>query len=133
MRTVQAYPPNWDAIKIILKPIGHEIFCYGNTIYNPSGRSVTPDIERHEEVHSEQQGSNPDAWWNKYLSDKTFRLACEIEAYGEQWLFAKENVKDAKLLAWVKENMAMALCGPSYGGLISYGEAESKIRNYRKA
>lgn len=132
MKKIQAYPPNIDVIRTVLHPETGAIFCYGDTLYNPDNRKLSLDVEAHEMVHSEQQGDNPDAWWAKYLSDREFRLDQELQAYGRQWLFAKEHVKDKKLLEWAKESMALALSGESYGSLIAYGEAESKIRNYAK-
>lgn len=148
MKTVIGLPPNYELIRIALNPSKHAIFCYGDTIYNPSNRTITPDIEHHEYIHSKQQGDNPDLWYARYLQDPQFRLEQEIEAYGEQYVLAKENIEKAdeearketkvlaagktQLLRWALESMARALSGADYGNLISYGEAQSKIRNYAK-
>ncbi len=131
MKIVKDWPPNIDTIRLFLKPNKGAVFCYGDTIYNPSGKELTADVIYHEEVHSKQQGDNPEAWYTEYLRNPAFRLREELEAYGQQWLFVKEKVKDAKLREWIKENMALALSGEEYGTLISYGQAESKIRNYK--
>lgn len=131
MKIVEDYPPNYELIKLALGDQPKALFCYGDTIYNPSKRTVTPDLEAHEMIHQEQQGSDIDGWYARYVTDREFRLEQEIHAYGRQWLFAKEHVQDKKLLEWVKENMAFALSGESYGSLITYVEAESKIRNYK--
>lgn len=132
MKIVETYPPNYDLIVSALGDTGRAIFCYGDTLYNPTKRPISPDIEFHEEIHSRQQGDHPDAWYAQYLTDGAFRLAQEIEAYGEQYLFAKQHVKETKLIRWALESMALALSGKEYGSLISYGAAESKIRNYGK-
>ena len=131
MEIIKSFPPNYDIINFSLDPPKHAIYCYGDKIYNPSGRELTPDIEYHESIHSKQQGNNPDLWYNKYLTDKDFRLNQEIEAYGEQYLFIKEHIGDQKLRRWGLEKMALALSGDYKLG-ISYGEVESKIRNYGK-
>lgn len=134
MRTLNLYPPNWDLIKIVFpKAEGTKtIFCYGNTIYNPFDIKITPDLEAHEEVHVEQQGNDPDAWWTKYISDPQFRTEQEIEAYGVQLSFAKKNGVSGKLLYWLEDKLADALSGDVYGNLLTFGEAKSKIKNFSK-
>lgn len=135
MKILTEFPPNYAQIQLVFKEIEKHkpIFCYGDTIYNPFKREITPDLDKHEEVHSKQQGLYPDQWWGQYLNDRDFRLQQEIEAYGTQYAFVKSFVKNTKLLEWLKENMADALSGELYGNLLSYGEAESKIRNYAKS
>lgn len=131
MKIVEDFPPNYEIIVLALGAQPKALFCYGNIIYNPSKRTITPDLEAHEMIHQEQQGSDIGGWYARYLTDREFRLSQELEAYGRQYLFAKEHVQDKKLLEWAKESMAFALSGESYGNLIGYGEAESKIRNYK--
>ncbi len=128
----ETYPPNYKELNQVLGPLApHKpVFTYGDVIYNPFGREITPDIEYHEKIHSKQQGQYPEVWYYKYLYDKKFRLEQEIEAYGFQYLYAKKHVS-GKLLEWVRKNMAEALSGAAYGNLLSYGQAESKIRNYK--
>lgn len=130
MKILEENPPNLEMIELVLGKDPNAIYTYGSTIYNPSGRIITKDVEVHEEVHSKQQGDNPDAYIAKYLQDKEFRFQCELEAYSAQWEFIKENVQDDKLKKWLLEKMSFALSGKEYGNLISYGEAQSKIRNY---
>lgn len=135
MKTAETYPPNYETICLFLSPPEHSLFCYGDTIYNPSKREILPDAIHHESVHSKQQGDNPDVWYNKYLTDGSFRLLQEVEAYGEQFIFAKDAIHKAgetnKMADWVLSTMAQAL-STDYKLDISYGEAESKIRNYAK-
>lgn len=144
MKIIVDYPPNYDLIRTALNPRHHVVFCYGDAIYNPSGRPLSPDIEHHEEIHSKQQGANPDAWYARYLQDPRFRLSQELEAYGAQYLFAKEHIQKAaeeaakerkaltigknRLLRYALETMAFALSSQDYGNLISYGEAERRIK-----
>lgn len=133
MKIVNEWPPNIDLIKAVLKPSKETVFCYGDTIYNPSGKTLSPDIEEHEAIHSRQQRDNKDGWYTKYLTDKAFRLEQELQAYGEQYKFAKKHVKDKRLLKWAKESMALALSGEEYGNLCDFGQAESWIRNWGKS
>lgn len=125
------FPPNYRDIVMLLGECKDAIYCYGDTIYNPYKRDITPDIEIHEQVHSKQQGDNPDMWYNKYLTSGDFRLSQEIEAYGEQYHFVK-GLLPAKLREWAKDNMAKALSSPAYGNLLSYREAEQAIRRYKQ-
>lgn len=127
------YPPLYQAIKEVLPNHGKSIFCHGDTIYNPYNLEITEDLKVHEAVHQKQQGDNPNLWWSNYLSDKDFRLQQEIEAYGTQYAWVKKLDMKWVIKDWMKEKMAQALSGESYGNLISYAEAESKIRNYAKS
>jgi hypothetical protein len=136
LKIKKEYPPNYrDIVDKLGTPPVHVIYCYGDTIYNPSGKEITPDFEIHEEVHSKQQGSAPEIWWEKYLSDSQFRLKQEIEAYGTQYLFACKLIDEirggAKMKKWMLESMARALSGKEYGGMIGYNQAETAIRKYQ--
>lgn len=132
MKIIESFPPNYNLIVAALGPQPKALFAYNKIIYNPSKRTVTPDLEAHELIHLEQQGEAQDVWYTKYLTNPQFRLEQETEAYGRQYQFAKEHVADKKLLRWALENMAMALSGKEYGSLISFGAAISKIRNYER-
>ena len=133
MEIIVSNPPNIDLINLSdLQPNEFTVFAYGSIIYNPNNIDILPDIEYHESIHAKQQGDNPDLWYHKYITDKEFRLKMEVEAYGEQYKFNKEHIKDTKLLKWRLEKMASALSGECYNLHLSYGEAESKIRNFAK-
>lgn len=133
MKKSADYPPNYKTILEYLPDAdnGHTIFCYGDTLYNPNGREISADLDAHEEVHSAQQGDNPDLWWQQYLTSPAFRLAQEIEGYGAQFALLKDHAH-GKLREWLLDSMATALSGLTYGKLISFGEARSKIRNYSR-
>lgn len=134
MKISKKFPPNFESITNVFGDVSKHkpVFCYGDTIYNPYDGNLTPDIIHHEKVHSKQQGISPDAWYYKYLRDPEFRLEQEIEAYGEQLKYAKDKGVSGKLYDWAKGNMAMSLSSELYGSLITWGKAESKIRNYKK-
>lgn len=132
MEIKETYPPNYDQIKEYFPNLqSHQpIFAYGKVIYNPFKVNVTPDLEYHESIHSRQQGEYPDVWWYQYFTDLNFRLEAELEAYCEQYKFALDNGVTGKLKEWIREKIALALSGDLYGNLISYGEADSKLRHY---
>lgn len=129
MKISNEFPPNYIELFDAFGEDTNAIYCYGDTIYNPHGKTITPDIEIHEQVHSKQQGDNPKLWYYNYITSGDFRLAQEIEAYGEQYKFVKPHL-NAKLREWAKDNMAKALSSKSYGNIISYRKAEQAIRNY---
>jgi len=127
MKISKEYPPNYQDVLVTLGDDGTAVFCYGDTIYNPHGRDITPDVEVHEAVHTRQQGEYPDVWCYQYLRDEKFRLDAELEAYAEQYSFIKKHMH-GKLLEWGLDNMALALSGKQYGNLLSFNEARTKIR-----
>lgn len=128
------FPPNWDIISATFPQAeAHKaVFCYGGTLYNPFGSTITPDLEIHEQKHSEQQGENPFEWWYKYCSDHNFRKEQEIEAYGTQVAYAVQKLGKSKLTDWLLDKCAEALSSDLYKIGLSFGEAKSKIRNYSK-
>lgn len=138
MKISTEYPPNWNQIRIAFPDVVQEgaIFCYGYTIYNPFNREISADLIYHESVHARQQGSTPDIWWYRYINDLDFRLDQEIEAYGEQFAFVCRHIPPEapknRIQKLYLNSMASALSGNVYGKLISYGEAESKIKRYAK-
>lgn len=132
MKIKNERPPNYQEIVNALGDVSksNPVFCYGDTIYNPFKREITPDVEHHELIHSIQQSqfTSPDMWYMRYLSDPQFRLDQEIEAYGNQYVFGCRYVKNNKLRKAFLGELAGELSGEAYGNLLSYGEAESKIR-----
>jgi hypothetical protein len=86
------------------------------------------DLIEHEKVHLQQQFEygDADAWWDKYLNDKTFRLEQELEAtivqVKEIWRLPMKVMKKPekrKYIQWI----AKQLSGPMYGFMITYNEA----------
>lgn len=82
MKVLCIYPPNYRVINDAMNVRGKRaIFCYGNTIFNPSRIKITTQLLAHEGVHSAQQGRDPSAWWLRYLADVDFRLNQEVPAH----------------------------------------------------
>lgn len=161
LEIVVALPPNFELIQAALPNASREhTYCYGDKIYNPSGKDVPIDVQYHEYIHSQQQAAHDagvNGWWTEYLIDPNFRLQQEVEAYGHQYAYAKEKLIAAdeetrakgrrdvalgiggnkhlgggvnNILKDILYSMASALSGPEYGSLISYGAAESAIKKY---
>jgi len=123
-------PPNYDQFRQFFP--GFEefkpVFCYGSTIYNPFDQEITPDLVHHEEVHSKQQGKNPEFWYSRYFREPHFRLDQEVEAYRAQYAFVNKRVVDRELKAWFLNRLASSLSSPLYGNLVSHQEAWKLIR-----
>ena len=90
MKIVKSNPPNIDLILVSdLKPPKDAFFCYGDTVYNPSGREILPDIEFHESIHTKQQGNDPDGEIERY----SWRSSIDGELYdGPETEFNSTNL-----------------------------------------
>lgn len=127
MKIVKDFPPNIEAIRKVLTPDPRAIFAYGDTIYNPDGGQLSQELHAHEEVHQRQQGDNPDAWWDRYLTDVEFRLAQELEAHRQEYKTYCARVKDRNQRARFLNLVAGRLASPMYGNVITPREASRKI------
>jgi hypothetical protein len=134
MKISNERPPLFEAILAAfpgaeaMKPV----FCYGDIIYNPFGTRVGLDLIEHEKVHSYQQGADPKKWWIQYINDPEFRLTQEIEAYGTQYAFIKQNVKDREAVYWALTQISKALASEMYGISITPSKAQALVLDYAK-
>lgn len=131
MKISTEYPPNYRRIVEVLGTDESAVYCYGDTIYNPHGRTITADVEVHEAVHSKQQGQFPDIWCERYLTDAKFRLACEVEAYALQYQFICKMLKGSKLIQWKLKKLADELSSPCYNLNINPVRARLMIKNFK--
>lgn len=108
-------------------------FAYGDKIYSPSGKMPPDDFLEHESVHCEQQEHSEQAakiWWERYFTDKDFRIAQEAEAYGAQFKYLKGRYRDRNAQARILHNIAGLLCDPMYATHLSHTEAMQMIKAY---
>ena len=130
MKIVIELPPNieaiYEAFPFVKNRVKEIVFTYGNILYNPGGNSIMKHLMVHEETHQRQQGKKVEEWWNQYLTDKSFRLNQEAEAYNTQYKFIKalhtRQVNRAEL-----RRLAKDLSGPTYGNLCSFETAKELI------
>ena len=128
MKIVKGSPPNIHAIRLAGMVVDdNSVFCYNDTIFVPSGKELSPDIEYHERIHSQQQDGNAEQWWNRYLSDKEFRKSQELEAFIGQYLFIKKHVPTKIAEEWLEE-MAHILSSPQYALTLTFYQAKTLIR-----
>ena len=85
----------------------------------------------HEQVHEKQQGDDPKAWWDRYLTDRKFRLEQELQAYTHQYYFLKKETS-SKMSKRFLEHFAQILSSQMYGNLLTQKEAETLIRKSYK-
>lgn len=136
MRVVDAYPPNIETIRAHF-PLATRrgvIFTYGRVIYAPHGVRVTPALKAHEAAHSQRQEEvgGPDAWWDRYIADISFRYAEELLGHQAEYRWFRNNrpgfhAREALTLA------AQRLASPLYGSLVSVAEARSAIERQARA
>jgi hypothetical protein len=129
MKIVNDFPPNIAAIRKRFEMTGFPtaIFAYGDTLYNPSGMEIPPDLIAHEELHSKQQEIyGLQDWWTRYLEDDAFRLGQEVEAYRKQYEYAKEKYnRDQR--RWVLNEIVKNLSSKLYGNVINKKRAKDLI------
>jgi len=128
IKVLSQFPPNIDAIKKAFDLSGDEIFCYGDIIYNPSNKDLTPDLLEHEMVHIAQQSQNTAQWWGLYLKDRIFRASQEIPAYQMQYRVAKNIIKDRNRLFLYLKQIAINLSSETYGKVMTFNEAVDAIK-----
>lgn len=125
-------PPNFDEIIAVL-PEGKKdgvIFTYGNTVYNPSFVTFTPELAAHEATHVLQQtvDMDKDAWWDLYLIDPTFRAAQELEAHQMEYRMARFRGVSRQQRRVFAKGLAKRLSGPLYGRSITEANALAFIK-----
>ncbi len=129
MKIINQRPPNYEKIvkAFPLVANGGVIYCYGDAIYNPDSAEISGDNLAHESVHSRQQGDDPEAWWNRYLTDQVFRLSQEIEAYRASYRYYVDKGADRNRLFKLRRMFAGHLSHPIYGENITKEEAFKKL------
>lgn len=130
MKIVIEGPPNYREIARRFPAAISDgvVFAWGDTIYNPSGAALTPDVVAHEQVHSAQQAGAPARWWGRYLVDDEFRLAQEVPAYRRQFQVVCSQHRNRSVRQRVHRALARELSSPLYGSLIGFDAAVRLIR-----
>lgn len=110
---------NWDD-GIIIADAPH-IYCKYD---------ISPEKIVHEMVHIKQQTKmGKELWWQLYLSQDTFRLEQEVEAYRSEYSFLKRHVKDRELLHKLLLQISKHLSSEQYGDILTEIDARKLIRN----
>ena len=124
MSILNSKPPVYDRVAAVLDfDPSTVVFAYAPDIYFPSGKILSSDVIAHENVHITQQGSGPEAWWNRYISDVDFRLNQEIEAYQAQYRHICSVIKDRNARNRSLHVLAGYLSSAMYGNKVTHSEA----------
>lgn len=131
MKIVKRLPPNFEAIAQVL-PDAHTpgvIFCYGDTIYNPSGGKISRPLKAHEFVHSvSQEIIGVDEWWSRYLTYAQFRYDEELPAHRAEYATYCETEADRQHRFAYLVTLADRLSGPLYGCVVDFAAAKAAIK-----
>lgn len=127
MIIVKDFPPNIEEIRSRFKLKGSELFCWGNKIYVPSGKSVAPQLIAHEKVHCRQQGDDIEGWWSRYLEDAEFRFDQELEAHQVEYKAYCHNGANRGQRRMYLRMMSRRLASAMYGNVCTAKEAKKKI------
>lgn len=125
------YPPIIDRIVEVfpMAKKGDVVFAFGDKIYVPSGKPLTHELQCHESVHCERQKEiGVDVWWQKYLTDLTFRLHEEVLAHRAEYRsicfqYPSRDDRRRGLL-----HVAKKLTSPLYGRMISMEKAKKELK-----
>lgn len=104
------------------------VICYGDTFYCKG--QIPPPVFVHELEHVKQQEKiGKDLWWDLYLSNTSFRLTQETEAYRRQYQFVCDNILDKNQRFEFLYEMARILSSKMYGNMVDFSEAQRLISN----
>lgn len=125
MKVLTLFPPNYQRINKAFNVRGQPvIFAFGQAIYNPAKIKIPPQLYAHEAVHLDRQGSDPNAWWERYIEEPRFRLDEEIPAHVAEYRVVKPY--DGASGRWLNL-IAERLASPLYGSLISQANAKTLL------
>jgi hypothetical protein len=128
-----ADPPNIAEIAKVF-PIVRErwskgiYFCYGDTIYNPSGRVIPMELIAHECVHSlQQRDAGVEKWWTNYIVSPQYRFRQELEAHRVEYASIVDQGHSRALRRRYLAGISERLAGPLYGNMVRKAEAKRLI------
>lgn len=131
MKIKYKYPPNYKEIVErfpAVKRMPGVVVTYENVLYVPSGSNIPPDLMVHEETHMKQQNDmGVKEWWKHYFLYDEFRLKQEVEAYHNQFKYAKLHYgrqQSRKILRKIAKDLSC----PMYGNIISKDKAKELIK-----
>ena len=115
MKIEIAYPPNIEKIDAILVTKDKKVYyCYGDTIFNPFNLDIPGLINAHESAHCASQGSDPEGWWDMYLTDIGFRYQEELDGHQAEMSYQLNMTKDRNQKSSIIMKTALRLCSPIY-------------------
>lgn len=137
MRIIHDRPPLFEQIDAAFQVAGKPlVFCWGEVIFNPEGIRISPELIKHEEVHSERQGRSEEqiaAWWRRYIENPDFRYSEELLAHRAEYrAFCRRHGSWGKRTRYL-DRAAARLASPLYGSSVSPMTARHAILTFRSA
>ncbi len=130
---VTGRPPNFEKlVKVFPAALkAGTIFAYAPNIYVSGQPTLSPALNTHEHVHLSRQQvyeGGPEAWWDRYLIDREFRLEEELLAHCAEYQYLIEfgSRKDRRKAL---DTVASRLCGPLYSLGLSPKKAAALIES----
>jgi hypothetical protein len=125
---VHGIPPNYAKVVAVFPEARQagSIFTYAPKVYFTGKGELSRELKVHEHVHLVRQfeAGGPEAWWERYLVDPTFRLVEELHAHRAEWLaYQRRHGPGERYLRLV----ASRLAGPFYGNMVSLELARHAI------
>ncbi len=112
-----ARPPNFERIHAAFPDADKRgvLFAYGEDVYNPSNVHIPAWLLAHEHRHCARQWqADPEAWWEKYITDHEFRYREELIAHAEEYVAQAKVMKDRNARARLEMRTAARLVAPLY-------------------
>lgn len=126
MQIVVSYPPMIDEIdaKFRVKRRHGIIYSWGDTIFNPSGVHIRPELIAHEEAHgARQRNADLKAWWELYIESPSFRLAEETPAHVAELRYLVDHAPSRQLRRGALKYVAQRFAALLYGPMITVSKA----------
>lgn len=103
------------------------IFAYGDKIH--SKYAITDDLIAHELTHIERQAEiGAKEWWDRYLTDRKFRLNEEVLAYRNQLQYCYANY-DVETINNIRDRIIYAMT-TIYGNMCTKEQAKLLLKSY---
>lgn len=129
-------PPNFTKLAAVFPAAlkSGTIFAYAPNVYVSGKSELSPSLEVHEKVHISRQESyngGPEAWWDRYLVDREFRLEEELVAHMHEYRYLSDYGSREERREALKV-VAKRLSGPLYNLGLSPKQAARLITERMK-
>lgn len=126
------WPPNIDAIAKVF-PLARRkqtiVFAYEDAIFNPWSIDLPIWIRMHEGEHGARQMGHPEEWWERYLTDKQFRLQEELFAHAAELKSRSEALPSRQQRRAALADIAGKISGALYDNMINDRTARVMLKS----
>lgn len=129
MKSIKSFPPNIAAIAAVFPAAMNVgvLFAWGDSIFNPSGIEIPPELMAHEKIHGDRQlAMGVEAWWDRYLKDPDFRYEEELVAHRAEYQHICATMSRQQRRYYLAQ-IAKRLSSPLYGRMTTLERAKKDI------